>query len=135
MIKETQIDNLSVITAGKIYSNPSELLSSQRMLEFIKKLKSDYDMVIFDTPPVIAVTDSRVLANEVDALVLVVKSGHTIKYHLKRTLELLQSVNAPNIGCILNSFDRSHNYYGDYDYYYEYYYSSHLNEKDGLKEV
>ena len=104
MIKTSNIKNLSIITSGKIYSNPSELLGSPKMKNLINQLKERFDMVIFDSPPIIAVTDSRVIANDVDALVLVVKSGQTNKHHLNRTLSLLKSVNAPHIGCILNGY-------------------------------
>ena len=128
IINKTEIENLHLITSGKLFPNPSELLGSKRMKDVIKRLGDEFDIVIFDSPPIIAVTDSRVFANDIDAMVLIVKSGQTDAHHLKRAVNMLQSVNAPMIGCILNGFTHRHSYYGDYDYYYEYYYSEHLKD-------
>ena len=128
IINKTEIENLHLVTSGKLFPNPSELLGSKRMIEVIKRLELDFDIVIYDSPPIIAVTDSRMIVNDVDAMVLIVKSGQTDVHHLRRAINMLGSVNAPLIGCILNGFTHRHSYYGDYDYYYEYYYAEHLKD-------
>src|SRR5699024_3119377 len=76
-ISSTDIENLDVISCGPIPPNPSELLASQRMQAVLEKAKSFYDVVIFDTPPVLAVTDAQILANIVDGSLLVVRSRQT----------------------------------------------------------
>src|SRR5690625_3129262 len=73
----TGIDHLDVISSGPIPPNPSELLGSKRMESFIEEASNLYDLVIFDTPPILAVTDAQILANIVDGSVLVVRSGQT----------------------------------------------------------
>lgn len=127
IINETEIENLHMITSGKLFPNPSELIGSHRMKELISVLKEKYDIVLFDSPPVMPVTDSRMLSKETDGLLLIVKSGQTETMALERTVSLLKSVNAPLIGCVLNGFShRDSYYYSDYQYYYyyEYYYDS-----------
>ena len=123
IIKETEVENLSVIPSGKLMPNPSELLGSKNMKKVILELKNNFDLVIFDTPPIIPVTDSRVVANQIDSMLLIVKSGQTDYHQLSRAKTLLDSVNTSLVGCVLNAFSSKHGAYGDYASYYEYYYS------------
>ncbi|SDO56475.1 CpsD/CapB family tyrosine-protein kinase [Halobacillus aidingensis] len=115
LARETDVDNLDVITCGPIPPNPSELLGSNKMKQFIEEAKQTYDMIVFDTPPVLAVTDSQVLSNFVDGVLLVVRSKQTEKEAAVKAKETLEQAKANILGVVLNDQDlKSSNYY----YYY-----------------
>ncbi len=123
IIKETMIENLSVISCGLLPPNPSELLSSERMTILLEKLKNEYSTVLIDTPPVIAVTDAAVLATRVDGVIVVLKANATEKEVFERAESLLKSVNANILGVVLNAlkaergFSSSPYYHAYYAYY------------------
>ncbi|MEI4770533.1 CpsD/CapB family tyrosine-protein kinase [Psychrobacillus sp. FJAT-51614] len=116
IVKNSGIVGLSLITCGPIPSNPAELLGSTSMDLFIEEMKSKYDIVIFDAPPVLSVADAQILSNKCDGTILVISSGATDKGNVVKAKEALQASNANIIGTILNNFklEKSH-------YYYEYY--------------
>lgn len=118
-IKHTEGSNLSFITSGPIPPNPSELIASSRFDEMVTILKQDYDMVIFDAPPLLSVTDAQILANKSDGTILVIRSGNTEKDSARRAKELLEASQAKVLGVILNQykFEKEHYYY--YQYYGE----------------
>jgi non-specific protein-tyrosine kinase len=114
-LQATAQEGLQLLTAGPLPPNPSEMLGSRRMEEIIRALKELADVVIFDAPPIIAVTDAAVLATKVDGVLLVVSAGGTKRDHLQKAHALLKKVNAPLIGAVLNNvkFDNNlHKYYG-----------------------
>lgn len=115
-IKTTDIDTLDVLTSGPIPPNPAELLSSRGMKEFFAQAQEKYDMIIFDTPPVLAVTDAQILANQCDGTILVVTSGKTEVEPAQKAKELLQAAQAKILGVVLNrvKIDGNNQYY----YYY-----------------
>jgi capsular exopolysaccharide synthesis family protein len=123
MIKKTIMENLSIISSGVLPPNPSELISSKRMEELIERLKKDFDMVIFDTPPVIAVTDAAILSTKVDGSLLVVSAGQTNVDAVIRAKSLLDNVNARILGALLNGVEVGGMYGTYYYYYYHNYYS------------
>jgi non-specific protein-tyrosine kinase len=102
-LQETGIANLRLLSSGTIPPNPSELLASRRMSDLVAALLVQADMVLFDAPPVIAVTDAAVLASKVDAALLVVSAGKTKRDHAKKAKALLEKVNARLIGTVLNN--------------------------------
>lgn len=102
-LQETCVPNLFLLTSGTIPPNPSELLASRRMSEVIAALQQRADMVLFDAPPVIAVTDAAVLASRVDAVLLVISAGKTKREHANKAKALLEKVNAHLIGTVLNN--------------------------------
>lgn len=114
-IQKTEIENLFVLTSGPIPPNPAELLSSVTMSSFIKHALTLFDVVIVDTPPVLAVTDAQILANLCDGTVLVVRSGVTEKDAAIKAKELLSKAKAKMLGVVLNgkpvSKSDSHYYY------------------------
>lgn len=120
LIKQTEIKNLQVITAGATPPDPSVLLSSKRMHEFIMSLELGWDIILFDSPPTIAVTDTSLLADNVNQFIIVVKIGQTDKLAFDRAIQLLESVNAPIAGVIMNAVS-PRNSYESYHYYNEYY--------------
>ncbi len=109
------VDNLDILSCGPIPPNPSELLASKRMEEILKLATQLYDFVIFDTPPALAVTDAKILANIVDGSLLVYRSGTTEAEEAERAAELMKDSKARLLGAILN--DRTKNN-SNYYYYY-----------------
>lgn len=102
IIRPSGIENLSLLPSGPIPPNPAELLSSQRMREFLAAAKQRYDMVIVDVPPMLEVTDTQVIAHSLDAVVMVVKQGQTEKLGAKRAVELLKLAHANLLGYVMN---------------------------------
>ena len=120
IIHSTKVENLSIITAGGLPPNPSELLGSDTMSKLVDKLESEWEMVIFDSPPIVAVTDASMISAELDAIALVVKAGQTERSAIDRALDTIQNVKAPLIGAILNGASQE-SLGGKYAYYYSYY--------------
>ena len=117
LILPTSVPNLRIVCSGPTPPNPSELLGTSSMDRIISRLNTMSDLVIFDTPPVGAVTDATVLSTLCDGVVLVVEQGRTRIPVIQRTCETLQGVGADVLGIVLNKAKSSKN-----DYYYEYYY-------------
>lgn len=113
VVSQTEVENLSIMPCGPIPPNPAELLGSDAMSKLIEEAKETYDMVIFDTPPVLAVTDSQILANAVDGVLLVVRSKHTQQEASQKAKELLDNAHAKLLGVVLNgkSVKESQYYY------------------------
>ncbi len=123
VVKNSGIENLHLISAGRFTPNPAELLGSRKAEVLIKELSNMYDLVVFDSPPIMAVTDAPLLSTKVDGVVLVVKSYSTDSLVLERAVATVQNVNSRVAGFILNDIDLSHRSasYGYYKYYYHYY--------------
>ncbi|MBI2845255.1 MAG: CpsD/CapB family tyrosine-protein kinase [Chloroflexi bacterium] len=102
-ILETGVNGLWLLPSGPLPPNPAELLGSRRMEEAIAMLKERADLVLFDAPPVIAVTDAAVLASKLDGVLLVVSAGVTKREQAQRAKLLLDKVNARLIGAVLNN--------------------------------
>jgi protein-tyrosine kinase len=115
--QEANVENLYVLTSGPIPPNPAELLSSKTMDNCLQELYESFDLIIFDTPPVLAVTDAQILANKCDGTILVVASGKTEIGAAVKAKELLEAANAKLLGVVLNQ--RKHRE-GQHYYYYEY---------------
>ncbi|MEY2834222.1 MAG: hypothetical protein RLZZ574_3482, partial [Cyanobacteriota bacterium] len=120
IIKVPQWENLSVITAGDIPPDPTRLLSSQKMFALMERLKSSrqYDLIIYDTPPILGFADGRVLSNRTDGIVLVVRIGKTDRSLLKQNIENIQMSNVPVLGVIANHVSQTTNSYHYYNNYY-----------------
>ncbi|MCF7792592.1 MAG: polysaccharide biosynthesis tyrosine autokinase [Candidatus Cloacimonetes bacterium] len=129
-IKKSSVPNLDVITIGYIPPNPSELLASSRMDEAIKILKTKYDFILFDAPPVIAVTDAMILAKKIDYLYLVVRVSQADKLVIKRAKELLENIDVDITGAVINGIiPQSYYSSSEYHYYYYYYYGKEQKKK------
>lgn len=105
--------NLYILPSGPVPPNPSELLGSRAMNHFLDKALEEFDIVLFDTPPVLAVTDAQVLANLCHGSILVVSSGKTDKEAVAKTKEQLSSSAGKILGVVLNNkkADKKGNYY------------------------
>ena len=113
-------DNLWVVPSGGVIPNPSELVSSKRMREFLHVARSQFDVIILDAPPVLPATDAVLLSTQADATIVVVAAGRSRRHEIELTLESLNSVGAPIIGAVLNQFDVSQSYAYKYRYKYRY---------------
>jgi capsular exopolysaccharide synthesis family protein len=116
-VKQTRVKNLHLLTSGTLPKNPSEFLASKIMQKLIKKISPHFDIVLMDSPPVIAVTDSAVLASHLDGVILVVRSEKTDRDALMRSVTLLKNVNARILGVLVNGLDIHHRYGSYYKYY------------------
>jgi len=126
LVQKTEVPNLSAVTSGRIPPNPAELIGSQRMKDGLALLAKSYSYIVIDTPPVLSVTDARVLGTMVDGVILVIQGGVTPREAVRLTKRLLQEVHARIIGTLLNDVNiRS----SDYSYYSRYYY--HGYGRDG----
>lgn len=115
-INATKINNLSVIPTGIFPPNPSELLTSERFLFLIKKLKEDYDRIILDCPPIEGLSDALVVSSLADTTVLVAKYKSTPVNLLEKSKKALDKVGSKLAGVVLNHVDKEPN-----TYYYGYY--------------
>lgn len=117
VIQETEVENLWVMTSGPIPPNPSELLGSSRMNDVMAELKKEYDFMVFDAPPVVAVTDACVLASRMDGVALVVSAGIARPEMAQHARDLLIRANGRLLGVIMNRVEIQE----EYSYYYYYY--------------
>jgi protein-tyrosine kinase len=113
-VQSTEQENLYVLTSGPIPPNPAELLGSRSMEELLKQAFTQYDLVLFDTPPVLAVTDAQILANLCDGIVLVVSSGKTEIEAAQKAKEALANAKGKLLGVVLNNKKMKESQY----YYY-----------------
>lgn len=120
-LQKTDIENLTILTAGAIPPNPSELLGSKKMQQLVQNLKEQFDIVIADLPPVISVTDALVMSPLVDGFIFVISSGSTDKRAALSAKDLLLNAKANIIGAVLNRAEPQKSYGSYYSHYYYYY--------------
>ncbi len=132
IIKKTEVRSLDYITAGAIPVNPSEILGSNAMKSFLEKLRNDYDIIIIDSPPIMAVSDSEILARFVDVCLLVVSANTTEIDWLKESVELLKQEHVNLAGVLLNNFNYQSGYHAYYKYYNHYSESYKNSEKKNI---
>jgi capsular exopolysaccharide synthesis family protein len=118
MLKPVAVENLRLITAGTIPANPAELLGSTRAERLLQGLTDEVDLVIYDSPPVLAVADAVLLSTRVDAVLQVVRSGGSRRALVQRTKVLLDQAGARLLGAVLNGVPRSN--LGHYGHSYRY---------------
>lgn len=114
VVQSSGVDNLFLMTSGPKPPNPSELLDSRRMKELISELKQQYDLVIFDMPPVVAVTDAQIVASKTDGTILVVRENVSKRDSLLKAKSLLEMVDANILGVVYNGSKNI----SDQGYYY-----------------
>jgi capsular exopolysaccharide synthesis family protein len=120
-IQETAIKDFYLLPRGALAPNPADLLMSQRMRDILNELRSSFDFIVIDSPPIIAVSDAAILSALCDGVVLVFNGQKTTTQSAKRALEVLDNVGARPLGVILNGIDiRHHPDYADYRSYYSY---------------
>lgn len=121
VIQHTDIGKLYILASGPIPPNPSELLGSHKIKLLLNEVKEEYDIVLFDSPPVCFVTDAAVLSTIVDGVILVCASGQTTIENAKSAKALLNKVNANILGVVLNKIAKKNGYYNKICEYYTYY--------------
>jgi len=130
IIRKTKTNNLSYITSGSIPSNPAEVLESKIMKNFLQEIKDFFDVIIIDSPPIIAVIDAEILAKLVDGTILVLSADRTENRLMTDAVDLIKRNKAQFLGTVLNNFK----YKGGYGYYYKYYYNySRSSNQKGKK--
>ena len=119
VIRKTRLENLDYVTSGTIPPNPSEMLGSKQMRDFLQKVKAKYDYVILDSPPYISVTDSEILSRITDGTIIVVQASKTPMDAFTKCYERVINLgDSKFLGTVLNNF----NFKTLYGYYYNYYY-------------
>ncbi|MBI5644256.1 MAG: polysaccharide biosynthesis tyrosine autokinase [Deltaproteobacteria bacterium] len=124
-IIKTGVQGLDILPSGPVPPDPSRLIGSQKIKDIITTLAAQYDMVIIDTPPVMAVNDAIVIGRSVDSVIYVIEAGKTTFAMVERVKEIVAAANINLVGCILNKFKmqgRKYNYY--------YYSSGYKNVND-----
>ena len=120
----TTVNNLYILTSGPVPPNPAELLGSKKMRNFIEELKSEFDLVLIDAPPVLAVTDAQILSTITDGVIFVASYGEAQKNALVDAKQLIDKVGGKILGIVFNKVpEAASGYYGKY---YKGYYA---NEK------
>jgi capsular exopolysaccharide synthesis family protein len=117
VVKKTPIPNLNIITAGDRTPQPGKLFESEHLKEVLNKLEFYYDIVIVDSAPVLAVSDTLFLCSEIEAVMLVVLAGVTPREVVQRTKNVLDDSRANVAGVILTNATQVLPYYYDYKYY------------------
>ena len=120
VIRPTNVRGLSLLTCGALPTNPSNLLSGLRMRVLLQELAQSFDLVVLDTPPVLATADAGILASLADGVLLVVRAGQTDRVAAKRAHQQLVNVGARVVGTVLNDPGGEVSQYGDYYYPYDY---------------
>jgi non-specific protein-tyrosine kinase len=113
-LQETGVPGLSLLSSGPLPPRPADILGSRRMEAAIERLRTAADIVLFDTPPVVAVTDAAVLATKVDGVLLVFQAGRTSRERARRARQILEKVKANIVGVVLNNaqVEQGYGYYG-----------------------
>ena len=137
VIQTSEIPSLHFVPSGKLPSSSMGILSSAKMKEFVVEMKSRYDYVFLDAPPIMGVSDASVLASMVDMCVLVVQYRKYPQLMTQRAKEMVTKVGGDLVGVVLNNINISQDSYYYYysGYYYDYYYKSREKEEDPADEV
>ncbi|MEE9609698.1 MAG: polysaccharide biosynthesis tyrosine autokinase, partial [Desulfatiglandales bacterium] len=118
------MDNLHIITSGAIPPNPAELIDSNRLMDFMEEAKEEYDMILFDSTPILSAADAAILGTKVDGVLLVYRVGNVSRGLLKRSTSQLEQINCHIMGVVLNGMkpevSPDFHDYGYYKYYYSY---------------
>jgi len=123
VVLQTKIDNLFLLPSGRIPADAVGILNSQRMVEFIEEVKSRFDIIFFDSPPILGVSDASVLASAIDLTVIVVQHRRFPRAMLQRVKQAVVNVGGNILGVVLNNVDVRHDqHYEYYTSYYNYYY-------------
>jgi capsular exopolysaccharide synthesis family protein len=119
VIQTTKLENLYFLPSGQLPRDAVGILNSQRMLDFIQDVKSRFDIVFFDSPPILGVSDASVLSSEMDLTIIVVQHRRFPKTMLQRVKQAIDNVGGTTLGAVLNNVDIRHDQ--SYEYYTSYY--------------
>ncbi len=134
VVFSTEVENLYFIPSGRLPIDAVGILNSQRMIDLMEQVKGYFDIIFFDSPPILGVSDASVIASAVDMTIVVVQHRRFSRSMLQRVKQSLLNVGANIIGCVLNNTDTRHDeYYEYYTSYYQYYSagkSTNISAKD-----
>ncbi|HXG24684.1 MAG TPA: polysaccharide biosynthesis tyrosine autokinase [Chthonomonadales bacterium] len=136
-LKTTNVPGLRVLTSGPLPPNPAELLNSKAMRQLHTELKEAAEIVIFDSPPMLATADAQVLSAETDGVIYVVQFGEAKKSAMRHASELFHQARANLLGIVFNKIDltsKRDGYYSGYYHYYSYYHSGQLEDGQARRE-
>ena len=134
LVLKTPVENLWLLPSGRLPIDAVGILNSQRMIDLIHQVKLDYDVIFFDSPPILGVSDASVIASAVDMTIVVVQHRRFPRSMLQRVKQGLVNVGANIIGCVLNNTDTRHDEYYEYYTSYYQYYSPKTSTKKPSKE-
>lgn len=129
IIREIKPNYLSYISSGSIPSNPVQILESKSMQNFLETIREFFDIVVIDSPPIVAVVDAEILAKMVDGTVLVISADKTENRVMLEAVDLIKNNTTPFLGAVLNNFKSKSGYGYYYKYHYSYSKSSSKNKK------
>lgn len=127
-IRETNIDGLHIMPSGDAPPNPSELLIAEEMKELITKVKNAFDIVIFDGPPILLVTDSVILSRQIDTTLIVTSYKTTKMGDVEKVKKMIENVGGNISGVVINKIPVNSKKYGN-----TYYYGKHDKERGNAK--
>jgi non-specific protein-tyrosine kinase len=127
ILRKNKSSGFSIMTSGNLPPNPAELLGSEKMVQIIKKVKAQSDIIVFDSPPLAVVTDAAVLSKQVDGVIVIINSGTTKIAAARQAVQQLHRVGANILGVVLNNVSSKKSYYySTYYSYYDTYFNDHL---------
>ncbi len=130
VVNQTKIDNLFLMTSGRLPADAVGILNSQRMVDLIEEVKHRFDIVFFDSPPILGVSDASVLSSAVDLTIIVVQHRRFPRAMLQRVKQAINNVGGNILGVVLNNVDVRHDqHYQYYTSYYNYYYQKPQQQK------
>lgn len=132
-VRKTFVENLFLLPTGALPPNPAEVLGSDMMKATLEMLKASFDFVVFDSPPIVAVTDGVILSKLTDGVIFVTLANKTELDVLEKAYSTLKQVKADIIGFVLNEFDVTKAYGAYYRYYRYYHYYGHTEESKGKR--
>ncbi len=124
------LENLNIVTSGGVPPNPAEMLGSSNMKKFMDEVREEFDLVLFDAPPVLPVTDAAILSNHADGTLLIYRSGKVPRAALRRAKVQIESVGGTVLGVVLNDLKAEIAGYAGSHYYYGKYYGDKTRRKD-----
>ncbi len=132
LVSTTEVPNLEVVCCGETPTQPSELIGSRRMVQFMQSVSKRYDRVIVDCPPVSAVSDPLVLSAMADGVVFIGKFNKVRREHARKSIQRIQDAGVYVCGVLLNDidFEGRDSYYYSYYYYQNRYYSNYYHNRD-----
>jgi polysaccharide biosynthesis transport protein len=137
IIHSSEVPNLDIVCCGSVPTNPSELISSKRMMDFLEMMRTKYDRIILDCPPISAVSDPLIISALTDGVVFVTKFNKIRRDHARKSVQRLHNAGIHVVGLVLNDidFEGKDSYYYSYYYYQNRYYASHYKNAPAKESV
>src|SRR5439155_26200262 len=132
-VKSTDQPNLFALTCGPIPPNPADVFGHERFVSILKELRSEFDWVFIDSPPVVSLADSMILASLADMVAFVIRHNENDKELIRRCVMNVRKINPNVIGAVLNNVDLDRSHYKDYYYVGYYYYGESTSTKKSRK--